>query len=325
MNLSLKKLLTALGPLLALAILFIGFRCAAGEGFWSEINLRLLLAQTAIVAVGACGATLIIVAGGIDLSIGSVLALSAVGGALALRGGADPLLAAMAAIGAGALCGCTNGLVIALGRLPPFVVTLGMLGIARGAAKGLADNSAVNYPSGGWIDRLMQPLPLPHDPAWVHALVVAPGVWIAASLTLATWFLMSHTVFGRQVYAIGSNPVAARLCGVPVRRTTVLIYLLGGAAVGLAGLLELAKLHQGDPTTAGGRELDVIAAVVIGGASLSGGTGTVIGSLIGALIMGVLRNGSQQLGWPTWAQEIIIGIVIVVAVGIDRLRNRTRS
>lgn len=320
----LKKLLTTLGPLLALVLLFIGFRLAAGEGFWSEINLRLLLSQTAIVAVGACGAILVIVAGGIDLSIGSVLALSAVGGALALRGGADPLLAAMVCVGTGALCGVANGLVIAWGRLPPFVVTLGMLGIARGAAKGLADNQAVNYPNAGWIDRLMQPLPLPSDPTWVQTLVVAPGVWIAAFLTLATWLLMRQTVFGRQVYAVGSNEAAARLCGVPVLRTTILIYLLGGAAVGLAGLLELAKLHQGDPTTAGGRELDVIAAVVIGGASLSGGTGTVIGSLIGALIMGVLRNGSQQLGWPTWAQEIIIGVVIVVAVGIDRLRHRTR-
>lgn len=317
-----KRFVVALAPLLALALLTIGFRCAAGPGFWSELNLRLLLTQTAIVATAACGATLIIVAGGIDLAIGSVLALSGVAGALALHHDWSPILAAGVCIGTGALCGLVSGSTIAWGRLSPFIVTLGMLGVARGLAKGLADNQAVNYASQSWIDRLMQPVPMAADPTWVQALVVAPGVWIAVLMTLATWVLMSHTVFGRQVYALGSNEAAARLCGVPVLRTKILLYVLGGAAVGLSGLLELAKLHQGDPTTAGGRELDVIAAVVIGGASLSGGTGTVIGTVIGALIMGVLRNGSQQLGWPTWAQEIIIGVVIVVAVAIDRLRQR---
>ncbi len=187
----------------------------------------------------------------------------------------------------------------------------------------MADNQAVNYPGTSWIDHLMQPVPNVADPTWVHALVVAPGVWIAVLVTGATWVLMARTVFGRQVYVIGSNEAAARLGGVPVRRTKIVLYVVGGAAVGLAGLLELAKLHQGDPTTAGGRELDVIAAVVIGGASLAGGTGTVIGTVIGTLIMGVLRNGSQQLGWPTWAQEITIGVVIVVAVAVDRLRRRS--
>jgi ribose transport system permease protein len=127
-------------------------------------------------------------------------------------------------------------------------------------------------------------------------------------------------VFGRHLYAIGSNPQAARLCGIRVSLVTMLVYGLCGACVGLAGLLEMAKLHQGDPTTASGRELDIIAAAVIGGASLAGGVGTALGAVIGALIMGVLRNGSQLLEWPTWVQEIIIGAVIIGAVGIDRWR-----
>lgn len=317
-----KSILSTLGPLLALTVLFIGFRLANGESFWSELNLRMLLTQTAIVAIGACGATLVIVAGGIDLSIGSVLALAGVVGALLLHAGYDPLLAATACIALGALCGLLNGGVVAFGKLPAFVVTLGMLSIARGTAKVLADDQSVNYANAGWIEHLMQPLPLASDPGWVHALVVAPGVWLAGILTLVTWLLMSRTVFGRQVYAIGSNEAAARLCGVPVRRTKILVYVLGGATIGLAGLLEMAKLHQGDPTTAGGRELDVIAAVVIGGASLTGGYGTVIGSLIGALTMGVLHSGSQQLGWGNSRQEVIIGVVIVIAAMVDRLRHR---
>jgi ribose transport system permease protein len=133
--------------------------------------------------------------------------------------------------------------------------------------------------------------------------------------------LLRNTVFGRHVFALGSNEAAARLCGVPTRRLKILVYTVAGCYFGLAGLFQLSRLRQGDPTVAVGLELDIIAAVIIGGASLSGGVGTVLGSMIGALIMAVLRNGSQQMGWPTYFQEIIIGLVIIVAVFLDRLRQ----
>jgi hypothetical protein len=144
-----------------------------------------------------------------------------------------------------------------------------------------------------------------------------PGVWIAIGLAIVVSVVMRQTVFGRYIYAIGSNEATARLCGIRVRLQKVLIYALAGLLFGLAGLMQVSRLTQGDPTVAIGLELDIIAAVVIGGASLSGGTGSILGSMIGALIMAVLRNGSNQMGWQNFTQEIIIGIVIIIAVGLD--------
>ena len=323
----LRALMVILGPLLALLTLWVGFGLAAWAmapagldpwGFFGWRNQSLILAQSAIVIVAACGMTLIIVAGGIDLAVGSVLALSSVAAALTLHSGAPLGVAVLAALGTGLLCGAISGGLIASLRLAPFIVTLGMLGMARGAAKGLANQQTVNFDH-PWLGDLMiaSNYSVGVDPWWQAPLIVAPGVWIAAVLVGVTAFLMVRTVFGRNVYAIGSNPAAARLCGIAVAWHQVAIYAWGGLCVGLAGFLETANLGQGDPSTAAGRELDVIAAVVIGGASLSGGTGTILGATIGALMMTVLRNGSQQLGWPTWVQEIIIGAVIVIAVAID--------
>ncbi|HMD60620.1 MAG TPA: ABC transporter permease, partial [Opitutaceae bacterium] len=151
------------------------------------------------------------------------------------------------------------------------------------------------------------------------------GVWVAIALAAATAVLLRKTVFGRHVFALGSNEAAARLCGVPTVRLQVVVFALAGCFFGLSGLFQLSRLRIGDPTVAVGLELDVIAAVIIGGASLNGGTGTVLGSIIGALIMSVLRNGSQQMGWPNYFQEIIIGLVIIVAVFLDRFRRGARS
>ncbi len=150
---------------------------------------------------------------------------------------------------------------------------------------------------------------------------VAPGVWVSLILAVAATFLLQQTVFGRRVFAIGSNESAARACGVPTDRLKVWIYGLAGLLFGLSGVMQMSRLRQGDPTVAIGTELDVIAAVVIGGGSLNGGVGTVLGSMIGASIMAVLRNGSQQMGWPNYIQEIIIGAIIVVAVALDRVRG----
>ena len=325
----LLRLLGRLAPFLALILLMVVFRIAIGESatgrtFWSPDNLRLMLSQITIVAVAACGMTMIIVSAGIDLSVGAVIAICSVAGGMALKAGVDPALAVPIAIATGALCGAVTGGLIAFTGISPFIVTLGMMGVVRGTAKGLADQEPVRFGK-TWINGLMHPIPATSDYAAFKWMVVAPGVWIAALLTLSTAVLMRSTVFGRHCYAIGSNEAAARLCGIPVRRQKLLIYTLAGATFGLAGLLDLSRQATGNPTTGLGLELDVIAAVVIGGASLAGGTGSIAGTIIGALIMGVLRAGTTQLNWPTWVQEILIGAIIVLAVGIDRLRNRRGS
>lgn len=316
------RLFAALGPFIALIIMMVVLRIEAGESFWSSNNLRLILTQTAIVGICSCGMTLIIVSGGIDLSVGSMVALTGVLSALCLNQGCSPMIAIAVAVASGAAIGAINGLMIAGFRMAPFIVTLGMMGMARGFSKLAAGSQTVNVKGSSWLDLLMRPFPLPQDPDWFKALVVAPGVWMAVLIAVGMSLVMGRSVFGRHCYAIGSNEAGARLCGIRVPRTKVMLYTLAGGLVGLAGLLEMSRLHQGDPTTAMGRELDVIAAVVIGGASLSGGTGTILGTMVGALIMGVLRNGTQQLGWPSETQEILIGVVIIIAVGIDKLRSR---
>jgi ribose transport system permease protein len=157
------------------------------------------------------------------------------------------------------------------------------------------------------------------QPEW---LVVAPGVWLTVALAVLVALVLRYTVFGRRVFAVGSNEAAARACGIAVDRLKIWIYGLAGLLFGLSGVMQMSRLRQGDPTVAIGTELDVIAAVVIGGGSLSGGVGTILGSMIGATIMAVLRNGSQQMGWPNYIQEIIIGAIIVVAVAVDGWRSR---
>jgi ribose transport system permease protein len=278
-------------------------------------NFKIILTQTVIVAIGALGMTMIIVSGGIDLSVGSVVAFTSVVGATLLVKGHSTGAAVALSVLAGGLIGLINGLVIAGFRMTPFIVTLGMMGVVRGSAKWLAGNQTVNNPPNAPLNHLMalvsptQLFPLP------------PGVWIAVGLAIIVSVLMRQTIFGRYIFAIGSNEATARLCGIRVPLQKVVIYVLAGLLFGLAGVMQSSRLTQGDPTVAIGLELDIIAAVVIGGASLNGGTGSVLGSIIGALIMAVLRNGSNQMGWQNFAQEIIIGIVIIIAVGIDLFRQ----
>lgn len=315
----LARLLTTGGPFLGLllVIAFFSIDPEVRSYFLTTYNFKIILTQTVIVAIGSLGMTLIIVSGGIDLSVGSVIALAGVVGALVLREGGGMVSAIAAAVLTGGLVGVVNGGLIASLRIMPFVVTLGMLGIARGAAKWLGDNQTVQYP-----DSPLNGLMTSADPL---SSLPPTGVWIALALALLTALMLRKVVFGRHIFALGSNEATARLCGLPVKRLKIAIYGLAGLFFGLAGLLQMTRLRQGDPTVAVGVELDVIAAVVIGGASLSGGTGTVLGSLVGALIMSVLRNGSQQMGWPTYIQEIIIGAVIILAVAIDRVRQRRQE
>ena len=283
--------------------------------FFTWRNCVLILSQTAVIGVGALGMTMIIVSGGIDLSVGSAVALSGVVCATVLTHGA-PAAAMGLAILTGAAVGLANGAAIGYLRMVPFIVTLGMMGIARGAAKWLAGNQTVNPPDNAVVALMST------QSDTTGTLAMPLGVWLVLLLAAAIALVMARSVFGRHVYAIGSNEAAARLCGIRVPLVKLWIYSFAGMLFGFAGVLQYARLTQGDPTVAVGLELDVIAAVVLGGASLSGGTGSVPGALIGALIMAVLRNGSNQMGWPNYVQEIIIGAVIILAVGVDRLRPR---
>jgi ribose transport system permease protein len=312
-----RRILQAGGPFFGLVLVL--FLLALNEEvrpfIFTGANFKIILIQTVIVGIGALGMTMIIVSGGIDLSVGSVVAFSSVLGARMLVNGSSPAVAVAAVILSGGLIGLLNGAVIAGFRMMPFIVTLGMMGIVRGAAKWLSNKQTISVPENSSVNNIMarlnpqEFLPLPN------------GVWIALVLGVVTAVVMNGTVFGRHVFAIGSNEATARLCGIRVRLTKLWIYGIAGLFFGLSGLMQLSRLTQGDPSVAIGLELDIIAAVVIGGASLSGGTGSVLGAMVGALIMAVLRNGTNQMGWETYVQEIIIGGVIVLAVGLDKLRQ----
>jgi ribose/xylose/arabinose/galactoside ABC-type transport system permease subunit len=254
----------------------------------------------------------VIIAGGIDLSVGSIIALATVVIAMLLERGFPPLLAALGGVGAAAACGAFSGLLITRLRLLPFVVTLGMMGALRGLSKGLASEQPI-YPDETWLNGAMQ--------LGVNG-GLPPGVWLMLGLAILVALALRYTRFGRHVFSIGSNELTARLCGVPVERAKLLVYVLGAAFAGIGGVLQFAYLTGGDPTTAVGLELNVIAAVVIGGASLAGGQGTITGTLVGALIMSVVANGCTKLGLSNWVQEIVTGGIIIAAVLLDYLRRR---
>jgi ribose transport system permease protein len=281
-------------------------------------NLKSVATQSVIVALGALGMTLIIISGGIDLSAASNIALASVMAAYAINAGAPPLAGLVLGVAVGGLVGLVNGALVTRLRLVPFIVTLGMMGIARGLAKWIAGNQKIDAPM-TWVNELMAKSP---RPAW---LLMAPGVSIVILLAVVMAVVLRYTVFGRHVFAIGSNESTARLCGIRTNRAKILIYGISGLFCGLAGVMEFSRLTVGDPTVAVGLELDIIAAVVIGGGSLSGGEGSILGSMIGVLIMSFLRNGCTMMGWPNYIQEIIIGVIIVVAVTLDRLRHRRES
>ena len=336
-NSTFKRLL---GPSAALCAVILFFSLVAPESFCTIQNARTLSAQSVVVVLGAIGMTFVVVGGGIDLSIGSVIALSSVASALMVRAGFSSGTAALLGCFVGLMVGCVNGFLVASARLPAFIATLGTMGIARGVAKWLANQSTI-YPPEDWTSSLMAKNP---DPAW---LLLAPGVWITIVIALAFGFVLSRTVFGAWVTSIGSNESAARLCGVPVVRVRWTTYALCGLLAGVAGVLQFHRLSGGDPTTANGKELEVIAAVVIGGAALSGGFGTVGGSIVGAILMAALANGCNLVDWnslgrwgvstemaqtlsswfgssgiPNYVQEILVGVVIVIAALADRRRHR---
>jgi ribose transport system permease protein len=314
-----RQVLRLLGPFIGLIVVVVLFSIPTEirSTFLSLDNFQLVASQTVIVALGALGMTMIIISAGIDLSVGSVIALTGVLAATWLEAGANPWVAVAGALALGGLVGIVNGALITSLRVTPFIVTLGTLGIARGVAKWIGHENAVYVHHHSWIDHLTDNTALGG---------VSQAVWLTVILAIGVHILLRHTVFGRSTFAIGSNETASRLSGLRVDALKIAIYAFAGVFFGLAGIVQFSRLNGvGDPTIANGAELDIIAAVVIGGGSLNGGEGSILGSLIGALIMTLLRNGSQLMGWPSYTQEIIIGAVIVAAVALDRLRHRRAS
>ena len=297
-------------PFLTLLVLFAALSVATPH-FLTGMNMASLVRQTAVINLIALGATLVIIAGGIDLSAGSMMALAGLLGCLAMERGAGSGTGIVAGLAVGAAAGLFNGLVITRMGISPFIVTLGTLGIYRGLALLISDGLPVHG--------------LPKDFSFLGEGAIAHVPFVLLLLIVcaaAVHFLLVHTRMGRYAYAIGSNPEAARYAGVPVAFHTTSVYAVCGLLTGLAGMVESSRLMTGQPTAGQGYELQAIAAVVIGGGSLRGGEGSVAGTLIGAMIMGLLSNGSDLLGISPYLQQAIIGAVIILVVWVDELRRR---
>ena len=303
-----KETLQKYGPFLALIAVCIGLAFMS-PNFLSISNSFDVMRQVSINAVIAFGMTLTILLGGIDLSVGSILAVSSVLAAMTMEGGHDAGLAAGIAILAGAAMGALNGVVIAKGNVAPFIATLGTMTLLRGAALVLSNGSPISgFPSdifallgGGYVARL---IPVP--------------VVLMLAMFAVFWFVLTRTVFGRHVYATGGNAEASRLSGVNTDRVQILVYTVSGAMAALAGLILTSRLDSAQPTAGAGYELDAITAVVLGGTSLAGGRGWIFGTLVGALLIGVLNNGLNLMGVSAFYQQIVKGSVILLAVLLDR-------
>jgi len=280
--------------------------------FLSGSNLAGIARQTAVITIMAIGMTMVMVSAGIDLSVGSMMALASVLGAFVMASGGPILVGILTSCLAGAVCGFINGATITTLRIPAFIVTLGAMGVYRGVALLVTGGKAV-------VDL---PLRFGHL-AQANLFGVLPLPLLIVVLVAAiAHFILNSTRPGRYCYAIGSNVEAARYAGIRVSTYQILFYVILGTLTGLAGAIESARLVTGQPTSGEGYELRVIAAVVIGGGSLSGGQGTVVGTIIGALIMGVLANGANLLGISSFTQQVVIGTVIVLAVTFDQFQRR---
>ncbi len=302
-----------LGTLIGLIVLAI-ILTILSPYFLTVSNLVNVVLQTSVNAIIAVGMTYVIVSAGIDLSVGSIVALSGVVMASALQAGAPPAVAVLVGIAVGAGCGAVNGLLITWGNLPPFISTLGMMSVARGAALVYTEGRPIS----GFEENFR--VLATGEPFWIPVPVAIMIVVYAVS-----HLLLTRTRFGRYVYAIGGNEEAAKLSGVSIRFHKTMIYTFCGATSGLAAVILTARLNSAQPIAGIMYELDAIAAAVIGGTSLLGGEGTLGGTLIGALIMGVLRNGLNLLGVSSFLQQIVIGSVIIVAVMIDATLKKRRG
>jgi len=313
----------ALGGLFVLVTVF----SLASPAFFSLGNGMTVALQVTSIAYLGIGATCVIITGGIDLSVGSILALSGVVAALSVRAGVNVPLAMLLGLLTGAGCGLVNGLCVTLLRLPPFIATLAMMLVARGVALQITDAKAI----GGLGESFAE---LGNGSLWRVVRIGADGfpdvafpgipypVVLMIVLALGAGLMLARSRLGRHLYAVGSNSEAARLSGIDVRRVTLFAYVLSGALAGLTGCVLMSRLVTAQPSEGVMYELDAIAAAVIGGTSLTGGIGTVSGTVIGAFVIGILRNGLNMTGVSAFVQMIIIGLVILVTVWIDQLRNR---
>jgi ribose/xylose/arabinose/galactoside ABC-type transport system permease subunit len=290
------------------------------DTFLSMDNLLNVLRRSSVYGIIAIGMTFVIISGGIDLSVGSMLAVCGMIGAAVMEaiGGANPqgwalVAGTIAGVAAGLLSGLINGILITRFRLQPFIVTLGTMSFFRGVALVMKDGQPINVPDYKYLGEGV-------------AAGVPVSILIFAAVIAAAMFVLRYTPLGRYTYAIGSNREAAFHAGVRVEKNLTWIYTIVGLLVGIAAMIQVSRTVSAQPTAGLGLELDVIAAVVIGGASLSGGQGTITGTIIGTLLISFLRNGCTLLGISTNAQLIVIGIIIVVAVAVDQLAQaKTRK
>ena len=314
-----KHLLGKLLPFLFLIVLAVGLGLAT-PGFAKPNNIGNILRFSSVIVIMGVGMTFVIVSAGIDLSVGSVLAFSSIIVAWCVQAGIPLGWSLLLGTATGSLWGLLNGLLIVLLRLPPFVATLASMGMARGSAILLSR----------WISGLGTSIEIPADSFMVigsgKLLGFAPvPVVIMFAVVALGYYILNHTRLGRYTFAIGSNVEAARYSGIPVGRYTLMVYVLLGTLAGVAGMIEASINRGGHATLGQGYELQVIAAVVIGGGSLSGGAGTILGTLTGALIMGVIRNGCILNNLDYEWQLVVISVLIVVAVAFDTYRRRRRT
>lgn len=307
-----NKLLTKMGPLIGLAVMFIVLSFLSPH-FLTTDNLMNVTRQVAVNAILATGMTFVIISAGIDLSVGSILALSGCVMALALKSGVGIVPGILIGMGVGSLCGLVNGFLIGFMRLPPFIATLGMMSVARGLALVVTKG----YPVFGF--------PAGFDYLGTGYLwdVIPVSLILTILVIVAAYFVLKHMKIGRYVYVIGGNEEAAALSGINVKLHKMIIYTICGFLAGLASVMFVSRLNSAQPTAGIAYELDAIAATVIGGTSLFGGVGTIWGTVIGVLIMGFLRNGLNLLNVSSFWQQVAIGIVIIIAVYVDQLRHRT--
>jgi len=302
--------LKKMGPLLGLALIVIVLSVITND-FLTVSNIFNVLRQISINALIAFGMTFVILTGGIDLSVGSILALSSAISAGLMAGGMDTWLAILIGLLAGAVMGAINGVVIAKGRVAPFIATLATMTIFRGLT--------LVYTQGRPITGLNSDFAILGKGFFLE--IPMPVIWMLISFAIL-YFILRHTTFGRHVYALGSNEEATRLSGISTSKVKVMVYAISGLFAAISGVILTSRLNSAQPTAGTSYELDAIAAVVLGGTSLSGGNGWIVGTLIGAMIIGVLDNGLNLLNVSSFYQSVVKGAVILLAVLIDRSKAK---
>lgn len=301
-----------LGPLIGLVVLVIILSLLSKQ-FFTFGNLRNVALQTSVNALMAVGMTFVILTAGIDLSVGSSLALTAALSAGLMVAHVNPWVATIIALIVGAAAGLLNGVFVAYFRLAPFIVTLGTMQLFRGLTEVYTNGNPIfNLPPSfsKFGTGLFLAIPLP--------------VWVTALVFVLVWVVLKKSVFGRRVYAIGGNEQVAHLAGVSVKKYVVLVYVISGILAALAGIVLTSRLGSAEPTAGTGYELDAITAVVLGGTSLFGGEGTIVGTLIGALILGVIDNGLNLLNVNSFYQDAVKGLIILAAIMLDRKKSTGR-